>query len=432
MNSREYIKKYVNKIKRSRDRQIIFCTVLGFACVGAGLLAVNVLFSHFRHFYYADLIGVICLAVSVAAGLIWGFRHRVGADETAVYIDSFGTKEKLITAYEEITRGKADASDTNDIRNLQIEDAASTLRYMEKILTDEHKKRIRKQFPWKRTLILIMLVAAGITLTFIPSKIREEAEEEHLIKLEAEEVEEELKEIEEKLEEMKEMNITPEEAEEISKMVEALETSGQELKKVKNQEDFNKAKNKLDYKMGEMQKEMEELSEKSSPEASSTFKEAAEMMNNFKASEKMKAESGGNSEGQGKEEGQGEGKGQGEGQGKEEGQGEGQGEGKGEGQGEGQGQGSGKGQSDTGKGSGPNGYSDEYVVIDKNLQGKYGDNSSSEFSKEQNGLTYEGEKVPYSTVIGEYQETAYEGIEQGRYPDTMAEVIKNYFGGLSE
>ena len=48
------------------------------------------------------------------------------------------------------------------------------------------------------------------------------------------------------------------------------------------------------------------------------------------------------------------------------------------------------------------------------------------------GLVWEGEKVPYSSVLGEYQESAYEGIEQGRYPDTMSEVIKNYFGGLAD
>ena len=88
-----------------------------------------------------------------------------------------------------------------------------------------------------------------------------------------------------------------------------------------------------------------------------------------------------------------------------------------------------------GSGSGAktaNDFNQDYISIDKNLQGKYGDNSTSQFSKEQNGLVWEGEKVPYSTVLGEYQESAYEGIEQGRYPDTMSEVIKNYFGGLAD
>ena len=135
MKSRKYLKDYIHRIRRSQDRQSILRAVLRFACVGAVLLMICILISRLRHFYYADLIGVICISTAAAAGLIWGLIHRGRPEDTAVYLDSFGMKEKLITAYEEIMRGSADESDPGDIRNMQIEDAAATLRYREKALT---------------------------------------------------------------------------------------------------------------------------------------------------------------------------------------------------------------------------------------------------------------------------------------------------------
>ncbi|MDE6686202.1 MAG: hypothetical protein K2K17_02670 [Lachnospiraceae bacterium] len=55
---------------------------------------------------------------------------------------------------------------------------------------------------------------------------------------------------------------------------------------------------------------------------------------------------------------------------------------------------------------------------------------TSDYYREQNGLAWEGERVTYESVIGEYTNQAYEGLEQGRYPSGMTEVIKDYFGNL--
>lgn len=48
----------------------------------------------------------------------------------------------------------------------------------------------------------------------------------------------------------------------------------------------------------------------------------------------------------------------------------------------------------------------------------------------QNGLTWEGEHVDGQQVIGQYRQKAYDGIEQGKYPKGMTQVIKNYFDGF--
>ena len=69
---------------------------------------------------------------------------------------------------------------------------------------------------------------------------------------------------------------------------------------------------------------------------------------------------------------------------------------------------------------------------DKNISGKYNDNENSQYSKEKNGLAWEGEKVPYDTVINDYKKSAYDGIEKGKYPGSVSNIIKDYFSGLSE
>ena len=109
----------------------------------------------------------------------------------------------------------------------------------------------------------------------------------------------------------------------------------------------------------------------------------------------------------------------------------GEGQGKGKNNGNGTGQGSGQGQ-DEASGEMEVNHNHDYVSVNKNVTGKYGDNSTSQFSKEQNGLAWEGEKVPYDTVINEYSKTANEGISKGKYPGNMSDVVKNYFSDLSK
>ncbi len=89
------------------------------------------------------------------------------------------------------------------------------------------------------------------------------------------------------------------------------------------------------------------------------------------------------------------------------------------------------GQSDVGTGT--NGH--DYVSIpgregmDENLLGQIGEGESESY-RSQNGLTWQGEHVDGSAVIGEYRQKAVEGLSQGRYPPGMTDVIKNYFDGF--
>ena len=62
---------------------------------------------------------------------------------------------------------------------------------------------------------------------------------------------------------------------------------------------------------------------------------------------------------------------------------------------------------------------------------KIGD-QNSEYYLGQNGLAWEGDHVEYSSVIGEYTDDAYEGIANGKYPNGMESVIRDYFEQLNK
>ncbi len=110
----------------------------------------------------------------------------------------------------------------------------------------------------------------------------------------------------------------------------------------------------------------------------------------------------------------------------------GDGEGNGNKGNDGSGEGSGKGQSDFGSGN----REHDYVSImnetgdDENLTGNRVSDGDTDVYRRQNGLSWEGEHVDASAVIGDYRQRAYEGIENGEYPEGMESVIKNYFDGF--
>lgn len=119
-----------------------------------------------------------------------------------------------------------------------------------------------------------------------------------------------------------------------------------------------------------------------------------------------------------------------------------QGGGDGTGNGDGTGQGSGAGQGNSGsgggRGTGSSNAAHDYVSIpnavgdDPSLTGnKYGDDHS-DYIRQQNGLAWEGEHVDYNSVIGQYTDSAYEGIVSGRYPVGMESVIRDYFENLNK
>ena len=144
-----------------------------------------------------------------------------------------------------------------------------------------------------------------------------------------------------------------------------------------------------------------------------------------------------------KSEGQGEGSGEGEGQGEGEGSGEGEGAGQGDGQGQGSGQGQGQGGgwntgSDTGTENDIENKPGEEIFIpgreqgdDGNLSGSINENGESQQVQIENGLNIDGSKVDYDKVIGDYTNSALEGANNSNLPESLKNLIKDYFEGLN-
>lgn len=149
-----------------------------------------------------------------------------------------------------------------------------------------------------------------------------------------------------------------------------------------------------------------------------------------------------NSNGQNQSQGSGQGKGQGEGSG----QGAGQGAGQGQGGSGGSGAGSGAGQggpgwntgSTVGKENDLENSTGEQIYIpgrnegsDSNLTGNKNDGGNTQQIESQNGLNVGGEKVDYDKVIGDYSNSALEGANNSNLPQSLKDLIKNYFEGLN-
>lgn len=149
----------------------------------------------------------------------------------------------------------------------------------------------------------------------------------------------------------------------------------------------------------------------------------------------------GSNKGEGSGEGEGEGSGEGDGSGEGEGQGEGNGQGQGQGNGQGQGSSSGQGWntgSSEGKENDIDNKKGEQVYIpgrdtgnDGNLTGNKNENGNSQSIDSQNGFNLDGSKIDYDKVIGDYTNSALEGANNSNLPESLKDLIKEYFQGLN-
>ena len=127
-----------------------------------------------------------------------------------------------------------------------------------------------------------------------------------------------------------------------------------------------------------------------------------------------------------------------------------QGNGKGSGNGSGSGAGKGSGNS-SGKGGGsgwntgskngvenmeePN--SGEQVFIpgrkdgnDDNLTGDKNKSGATQSIETQSGLNLDGQKVQYDSIIGDYSKQEIDSMDKSTIPQSLQDVVKNYFSEL--
>lgn len=433
-------------------------------------------------FYHVHLAAALCFGAGLLAGAGYAVYRRADMKQAASRLDSFGLKERMLTAYENL-----DKEDT--FAGLQREDAFT------------HYEQVRGRIkipllPDKRHILaLVVSAAAVIGMSFIPSPVRDQAKLRHQVQEQAAEENEELEKLLDALQDVDMESLTEQQKAQLQELVDTMELSREELAKADSWESLFAATGRLDYKYQQAAQSLEQLAGQiESPDmaglaGAEAFAKAAAAQNNpptaspgtpsGSAGNGNGGEDGDNGSGDGNgdgennaggESGQGggnnsgdessqngkngsgdgssqngnnNGSGNGSGEDGENGSGNGNGQGNGNGSGNGQGNGNGNGQgggngSGGGRGTGSSDAAHDYVSIpnatgdDASLTGNKNGAQDSDYYRQQNGLAWEGDHVDYSSVIGEYTDSAYEGIANGKYPSGMESVIRDYFENLNQ
>ena len=442
-----------------------------FAIIGCGVAAVLELCALFFPMYGVNELAIIVIAGFAFLGLVFALFTGVTMSEAAKKLDTFGLKERMLTAYE--CRDK-----TGEIVECQRADAIRTYENC------KNQIKIKVMPHWKLLLGMCVSIATVILISYIPAPAKEIALERQEVKKLAKEEEKEVDKMLDALEEIQTDTLTEEQKELLKSLTESMELSKNELANAKTNEGLSQTMEKLNYKYEQTASQladMKELLENADEIGLTTASEiasanSAEMQmasnqlnsggnnqsgnnqggnnqngnnqggnnqsgnnqngnnqggnnqngNNQNGNNQGGNNQGGNNQGGNNQSGNNQ---SGNSNGNGEGQGEGQGEGNGNG-GQGTGEGGGRG---TGSGSGTH----DYVSIpndigdDPSISGQKNGNQDSDYFRQENGLAWEGEHVEYSSVIQEYTDQAYEGITNGRYPSGMENVIKDYFESLN-
>lgn len=445
----------ITQIRKCRNRmnlaRLIDCCIV-FAAAGGVPGMICELVSLVRPFYYAHLAAALCFGLGLSAGAGYALCRRSDLEAAARRLDSFGLKERMVTAYELMGGG----TETGNVWvQMQRQDAF------------EHYNRARAGikiplWPDKRHVLALVLSAVIVAgLGFVPSPVREQARLRHQVQKEAEEEQKQLEQLADALEGVDMESMTEEQRMRMQELLEAMQRSREELAQADTWESLGLARERLDYKYQQTEQSLAQLaSQMENPwaagiaSAQALARAAGQSgtdlsqagLSGARLSPGQTGDSGenggiagngtgvkGNDGGSGTS-GNGGGNGtDGSGSGN---QGAGSGEGgNGNGSGEGDGQGNGGG---SGRGTGSSSATRDYVSIpneiadDASLTGQKNGDQNSDYFRQQNGLAWEGDHVDYNSVISQYTDRAYEGISMGRYPSGMESVIRDYFENLSK
>lgn len=430
MEQRAFVK-MIHAFQRRMNIASVLQKSIAALCIGA---AAGILFQAAAlvvPFYYASLYSGLALVLSLLTALVLAYVKRISPEQAALAMDSFGFDERIITAYECLGQEGV-------LVRLQREDAMNQLA--------EHQDRIRLALlpSWKKPVLLLGFLAVMSGLALLPSAVKERARELHEVRKEAREQMKELDELASSLDKLAQEEISQEQKNTLQEMLGSLEASRTEFEQADSAKLLSAATNKLEYKYAMMGSELEEFAKRlrdgvaASPMTAESMQVLAERMQELGGMQLAKgtgAQTGSNQQGQsGSQNGQGSSGSQAgqNGNGSQNGQ---------NGSGSQTGQ-SGNQMSDHSKGSGRGVGSDsiphDYVSVPNdiadsgNLTGNVANHEASEYFRAQNGLGWEGEHTTYESVLGSYEQKAYEGIAAGQYPSNMEEVIKEYFSSFNQ
>ena len=439
------IRKYLTvQIKKCRNRmnlaRLIDCAIV-FAAAGGVLGTACELVSLVWPFYHVHLAAGLCFGLGLLAGAGCALHRRADMEQAARRLDSFGLKERIVTAYELMDKGV----ETGDaLAEMQRQDAL--VHYNQ--ARDRIKIPLRPDKRHVLALVLSVIMVAGLSL--VPSPVRDQAQLRHQVQEAAKEELQQLEALADALDRVDMESLTEEQKLRMQELQEAMRRSWEELTHSDTWESLALAQERLEYKYQQAGQSLAQLASQMQDPGAAGIASAQALAqaagqngggNNLAQAAISSGQSGngsnsGNGDGNGSNNGNGAGNGSnngnGDGNGSNSGNGDGAGSGNGNGDGAGQGNGSG------GRGTGSSNAPHDYVSIpndigdDPSLTGEKNGDQNSGYFRQQNGLAWEGEHVDYNSVISQYTNRAFEGITRGKYPSGMESVIRDYFENLNQ
>ncbi|MCI5806623.1 MAG: hypothetical protein MR029_09885 [Clostridium sp.] len=267
------IRKFVYKVRRKLRRQKVFGAL--FSSLFAGLLVAVVIsgLSLCIPLYYAGMIELVSIGISVCVGVICGIYRTPSLQQAALAADALGYQEKISTAL--YLQGKDDM-----FSRLQRKDALDAVRQIE----------IRKAFPLKvlkRKIGGLVLIAVVFAVScMVDSPVRETAKQQHELRREVKEEIAKVNKVQKKIK-----DVSSKEAKQLDKQLEQIK---EELTKVDSQESLQKTKersvkklqqtaqglkdstlrNRLQAMTEQAQKEQEEQKRNMAEDAAKAFEQA--------------------------------------------------------------------------------------------------------------------------------------------------------------
>ncbi len=456
MEQRAFVKQ-IQSVQRRMNAASVLHKSVAALCIGAGAGILFQAAALVIPFYYASLYSGLALAVSLLTACAVAFVKRISRKQAALAMDSFGFEERIVTAYECLGQ-------EGMLVRLQREDAMNQLA--------KHQDRIQISLlpSWKKPVLFVILMAVMSGLALLPSAVKERARELHEVREEAREKTKEIEELSSSLEELVQEELSQEQKNALQEMLGTLEASRTEFEQADSAKLLATASDKLEYKYGTMGRELQEFAGRLRRGAAASAMTAESMQ---AVAERMQA--GASQNGQGSNASQTGQNASPNGQGSSASQNSQSSNASQNSQGSnGSPNAQGSNASQTGQNASPNGQNangnqnqagqngqnsnqsqhgdhpqdgrgdghsstpHDYVSIPNDiadsgkLTGNAVNHDTSEYFRAQNGLGWEGEHRTYESVIGSYEQKAYEGIAAGRYPSGMEEVIKQYFSSFNQ
>ena len=265
MEQKEFLKTIQACRKRLNRAKLL--KILVFAlCIGASVGILFQIIAFFTPFYYANLYTGMAVLLAVLTALVLAYRKRSTMKQAALVMDSFGFQERIVTAYEHL-------QEDGKMVRLQRQDAMKQLQ--------AHKGRIQiPLLPEKKRLVgTLGLLCVMVVLMFVPSAMKEQAKELHLIRQEAQEKKEEIEEVLKDMEELVQEELTPEQLAALQEMMESLQSSMTEYEQANSAEMLETANSKLDYKYEDISNQLANMAEVLQNGATTTAQIAQNMQN---------------------------------------------------------------------------------------------------------------------------------------------------------